>query len=71
MDRGADIAYLSAFPNEKECLFPALTYLRPTGNTHKMKFSGLRVEQLDGVDLPAKKQQRTMEVTVVEVEARF
>ena len=27
----ADIQMLSAFPQEKECLYPPLTYLQPTG----------------------------------------
>ena len=31
MDRGADISFLSAFPGEKEFLFPPLCYLRSTG----------------------------------------
>jgi len=31
MERGADVAWLSAFPNERECLFPPLTFLSPTG----------------------------------------
>ena len=31
MDRGADLTFLSAFPGEKEYLFPPLTYLQPTG----------------------------------------
>ena len=31
MDRGADIAFLSAFPGEKEFVYPPLTYLHPTG----------------------------------------
>ena len=31
MERGADIAYLSAFPSEHEVLYPPLTYLQPTG----------------------------------------
>ena len=31
MDRGADLAWCSAFPGESECLFPPLTYLQPTG----------------------------------------
>ena len=30
MQRGADLEYLSAFPSEKELLFPPLTYLKPT-----------------------------------------
>lgn len=31
MERGADISFLSAFPLEKECLYPPLVYLQPTG----------------------------------------
>jgi len=31
--RGADITYLSAFPGERECLFPPLTYLAPEAET--------------------------------------
>ena len=31
MVRGPDISFLSAFPAEKEYLFPPLTYLKPTG----------------------------------------
>ena len=33
MERGADIAYLSAFPSESELVYPPLTYLRPTGQS--------------------------------------
>ena len=29
MDRGGDLAWCSAFPGEKEFLFPPLTYLQP------------------------------------------
>ena len=32
MERGADIGFLSAFPDEKEILYPPLTFLRPTGS---------------------------------------
>lgn len=42
MDRGASIAYLSAFPNEDEMLYPPLTYLRPLGKP--------RVEKVGGVE---------------------
>ena len=31
--RGSDISFLSAFPHEKEILFPPLTYLRATQDT--------------------------------------
>mmetsp|Transcript_33406 Transcript_33406/g.78158 ORF Transcript_33406/g.78158 Transcript_33406/m.78158 type:complete len:105 (-) Transcript_33406:480-794(-) len=29
-DRGADISFLSAFPSEKEVLYPPLTFFKPT-----------------------------------------
>ena len=32
-DRGLNVSFLSAFPNEAEYLFPPLTYLQPTGRT--------------------------------------
>ena len=38
MDRGADIAFLSAFPGEREVLFPPLTYLQPTGRKEVLEF---------------------------------
>ena len=31
MERGADLSYLSVFPEESEVLFPPLTYLQPMG----------------------------------------
>ena len=37
MDRGADIAFLSAFPGEREVLFPPLTYLKPTKRREVLK----------------------------------
>uniref|UniRef100_A0A7S2D7J1 NAD(P)(+)--arginine ADP-ribosyltransferase n=1 Tax=Haptolina brevifila TaxID=156173 RepID=A0A7S2D7J1_9EUKA len=37
MDRGADIAFLSAFPSEREYVFPPLTYLKPTGRTETIQ----------------------------------
>ena len=37
MDRGADISWLSAFPGEREYLFPPLTYLRPTGRHEELR----------------------------------
>ena len=33
MHTGADLKWLSAFPEESEVLFPPLTYLKPTGKT--------------------------------------
>ena len=40
MARGAEIKFLSAFPSEDECLFPPLTYLRPTGKTEHIECIG-------------------------------
>mmetsp|Transcript_5191 Transcript_5191/g.8712 ORF Transcript_5191/g.8712 Transcript_5191/m.8712 type:complete len:382 (-) Transcript_5191:441-1586(-) len=37
MNRGADISFLSAFPNEKEYLFPPLTFLKGQGETYELK----------------------------------
>ena len=36
MARGADISFLSVFPEEKETLYPPLTYLHPVGNQMEM-----------------------------------
>jgi hypothetical protein len=37
MARGADISFLSAFPGERETLFPPLTYMRPTGKLEQVQ----------------------------------
>ena len=37
MARGPDISFLSAFPAEKEFLFPPLTYLKPTGEPQELR----------------------------------
>jgi hypothetical protein len=37
MQRAPEISYLSAFPNEKEYLFPPLTFLMPTGVTETLE----------------------------------
>jgi hypothetical protein len=41
MDRGADIQYLSAFPNEAEFLYPPMTFLQPTGKEEQMEVDGV------------------------------
>lgn len=38
LERGADLAFLSAFPGEDEFLLPPLTCLRPTGKTQTITF---------------------------------
>ena len=48
MDRGADISYLSAFPDESETLYPPLTYLQPTGDVETIvEASGSQVVVVD------------------------
>jgi len=37
MERGASLRWVSAFPDEDECLFPPLTYLQPTGRQEVVK----------------------------------
>ena len=49
LQRGADIAFLSAFPSEGEVLLPPLTFLRPTGQKlelllHDLKLTVVEVE---------------------------
>ena len=40
MDRGADLSFLSCFPNECEILFPPLTYLKPHGRPRHIAIEG-------------------------------
>ena len=40
MNLGCDLTELSAFPHEKEFLYPSLTFLQPTGVTHTLKHGG-------------------------------
>ena len=49
MDRGADLSYLSAFPAEKEVLYPPLTYLRPSGRTQRIELDGIVFTVVDVV----------------------
>ena len=39
MNRGADISFLSAFPEESEFLYPPLTFIRPTGRKEVISFA--------------------------------
>jgi len=40
LQRGADLQWLSAFPNESEVLFPPLTYMQPTGRKTEVEIDG-------------------------------
>jgi hypothetical protein len=55
MNRGASVEWLSAFPAEKEILYPPLTFLRPTGKrllldysaTHHLQITVVEVEPIN------------------------
>ena len=38
---GADVSWLSAFPTEKEILYPPLTFLEPTGRVETSTINGM------------------------------
>mmetsp|Transcript_9652 Transcript_9652/g.29898 ORF Transcript_9652/g.29898 Transcript_9652/m.29898 type:complete len:201 (+) Transcript_9652:702-1304(+) len=40
MQYGAELRWLSAFPEEEEVLYPPLTYLQPTGRTQTLQLDG-------------------------------
>ena len=42
MNLGPDISELSAFPHEREFLYPPLTFLHPNGITHTLKRAGVK-----------------------------
>ena len=46
-ERGADLTFLSAFPAERECLFPPLTHLRPVGAPRCVKVGALSYSVLE------------------------
>ena len=60
MQRGADLTFLSAFPDEVEYLYNPLTFLRPTG-----KVVEIEISQKD--DVP-ELMVEAVNFTVVEVE---
>ena len=47
MNLGCDLTALSAFPHEKEFMYPPLTFLQPTGVTHKLKRNGTTFTVVD------------------------
>ena len=46
-ERGADLTFLSAFPAERECLFPPLTHMRPVGEPQDVNVGALTYTVLD------------------------
>ena len=53
-ERGADVSYLSCFPDESEILYPPMTHLRPTGKQV--------VEHVDGATITAVQVAPTLEL---------
>jgi len=49
IDRGASIAYLSAFPSEEEVLYPPLCFLRPTGVMEQLRVADAVVTAIEVV----------------------
>lgn len=72
MARGADIAYLSCFPNEAEYLFPPLTYLRPTGKAEVLNLDEIMtLRTRGGVVIRRSDVQGLGKIKVVEVVPHF
>jgi len=67
MNRGADISFLSAFPGEKEYLYPPLTYLSPTGLCEEVVFHPEELKNLN-VAIPV---DGAIRFTVIEVEPQM
>jgi hypothetical protein len=47
MNLSCDLTYFSAFPHEREALYPPLTYLQPTGKVHRLKHDGCKFTVVD------------------------
>ena len=45
--RGADLRWLSAFPDEAEVLYPPLTFLEPTGRTQRLRTHGFNFHVIE------------------------
>ena len=43
MSAGADISWLSAFPQESEILYPPLTFIEPTGRTETISIGDYNI----------------------------
>jgi len=43
LQRGANLKFLSVFPDEDETLFPPLTYLQPNGNQQVIEYDGIKL----------------------------
>ena len=52
MDRGADLQYLSAFPDEIEFLYPPLTFLAPTGYEETVLLGGVTFTIIEVIPTP-------------------
>ena len=49
MQQGADLTFLSAFPQESEFLYPPLTLMRPTGKRYTVPYDDTQYEVIEVV----------------------
>ena len=47
MNLGADLTFVSAFPHEREFLYPPLTFIQPTGKRHYLTHDGTKYTVLE------------------------
>lgn len=47
MTRGCDISFLSAFPSEREHIYPPLTFVMPKGNPHSLRVGDADITIID------------------------
>ncbi len=70
LQRGADVRWLSMFPEEEETLFPPLTYLQATGKTHVLQHCKAEgTGPNSSSNQSAAEEQRGFHITIVEVTA--
>ena len=47
MHQGPDLSFLSAFPHEKEALYPPLTFFKPHGKPRHLTYDGTKFTIID------------------------
>ena len=47
MQQGADLSFLSAFPHEREALYPPLTFFRPKSQVRKLTYDDVELAVMD------------------------
>ena len=47
LERGAELTFLSAFPAERECLYPPLTHMQPVGKPFQVRVGSVTYTVLE------------------------